>query len=74
MSDRPIQIKMSRVGDFYEAYGDDADIVATVLQITVTERNGRKMTGIPAWAMAKTASDLAEQNIVASLPTTQGEG
>ena len=41
------------MGDFYEAYGDDAAIVADVLGITLTDRDGDKVAAFPRSALDK---------------------
>src|SRR6202049_457878 len=52
----PEAVLLSRVGDFYEAYGDDAETVARALQIALTskEAGGKKrvaMAGVPHHAL-----------------------
>ena len=37
-----------RLGDFYEAFHDDASILADELQLTLTKRQGVPMSGVPA--------------------------
>ena len=36
-----------RLGDFYEMFGDDAIEVSKLLNLTLTQRSGRPMCGIP---------------------------
>ncbi len=53
----PEAILLSRVGDFYEAYGEDAETIARALQIALTskEAGGGKrvaMAGVPHHALA----------------------
>jgi DNA mismatch repair protein MutS len=36
-----------RMGDFYEAFYDDAQLISTVLDLTLTKRQGTPMSGIP---------------------------
>jgi DNA mismatch repair protein MutS len=38
-SKHPDMILLFRVGDFYELYGDDAEIVSKLLGLTLTTRN-----------------------------------
>ena len=40
-----------RVGDFYEFYGEDAEIAAKVLELHISSRNGEPMVGIPQHAL-----------------------
>ncbi len=39
-----------RLGDFYEAFYEDAKVLANLLDITLTQRQGVPMSGIPAHA------------------------
>ena len=43
-NERPDVVLLMRVGDFYEAYGEDAETIAGQLEITLT---GREIQGIP---------------------------
>ena len=36
-----------QLGDYWEAFGDDAKIIAHILKIALTKRNEVPMTGIP---------------------------
>ena len=36
-----------RLGDFYEMFGEDAREVSSLLDLTLTQRNGQPMAGIP---------------------------
>jgi len=40
-------ILLLRVGDFYEAFDDDADTIARVLSLTLTTRGDHRMAGFP---------------------------
>ena len=40
-------ITLIKIGDFYEAFDNDAATVARELDLTITRRNGRPTTGIP---------------------------
>ncbi|MBD5635128.1 MAG: DNA mismatch repair protein MutS, partial [Candidatus Eremiobacteraeota bacterium] len=67
----PDAILLSRVGDFYEAYGDDASTIAAALQIALTSKEsggGRRvaMAGVPHHALDKYLAELvAQQRVVA---------
>jgi DNA mismatch repair protein MutS len=67
----PEAIVLARVGDFYEAYGDDAETIAALLQIALTSKeagNGRRiaMAGVPHHALEQYLAKLvAQQRIVA---------
>jgi len=43
----PGVILLLRVGDFYEAFDDDADTIARVLSLAKTTRADRRMAGFP---------------------------
>ncbi|MBC8102080.1 MAG: DNA mismatch repair protein MutS, partial [Cytophagales bacterium] len=43
-NERPDVVLLMRVGDFYEAYGEDAETIASQLEITLT---GREIQGLP---------------------------
>lgn len=40
-------ILLFRMGDFYEAFHEDAEILSTTIDLTLTKRQGIKMAGIP---------------------------
>lgn len=42
-----------RMGDFYEAFHDDAEVMAEVLDLTLTKRQGTPMAGVP-WHTCET--------------------
>ena len=46
-SQYPGAILLMRVGDFYEAFDDDADTLARVLSLARTTRGQRRMAGFP---------------------------
>jgi DNA mismatch repair protein MutS len=46
-SQYPGVILLLRVGDFYEAFGDDADTVARVCNLAKTMRGDHRMAGFP---------------------------
>ena len=64
-------ILLARVGDFYEAYGDDAETIAAALQIALTSKEaggGQRvaMAGVPYHALdGYLAKLVAQQRIVA---------
>ncbi len=68
----PEAILLSRVGDFYEAYGEDAETVAGALQIALTSKEaggGRRvaMAGVPHHALTQYLAKLVEQRFVVAL-------
>lgn len=52
-------LTFKRMGDFYEAFDDDAKTVADVLGIALTKRGDRQMCGIPAHAAAEYFAQLS---------------
>src|ERR1700685_3214388 len=73
MKDRyPDAILLSRVGDFYEAYGDDATTIAAALQIALPSKEagaGQRgaMAGVPHHALDKYLADLVAQHRIVAL-------
>jgi len=68
----PEAILLSRVGDFYEAYGEDAETIARALQIALTskEAGGGKrvaMAGVPHHALTQYLARLVAQRFVVAL-------
>ena len=61
-AERPDVVLLMRVGDFYEAYGEDAEIIARELEITLTGRDvaGARvpMAGVPHHAMERYVARL----------------
>ncbi len=68
----PEAIVLARVGDFYEAYGADADDIAARLQIALTSKeagNGQRiaMAGVPHHALDQYLAKLVAQQCVVAL-------
>jgi DNA mismatch repair protein MutS len=68
----PEAILLSRVGDFYEAYGEDAETIARALSIALTSKEaggGRRvaMAGVPYHALDGYLSKLIAQRRVVAL-------
>jgi DNA mismatch repair protein MutS len=63
-AERPDVVLLMRVGDFYEAYGDDAETMARELEITLTGREDKAagtripMAGVPHHAMERYVTRL----------------
>lgn len=71
-SKHPEAILLSRVGDFYEAYGDDAETVARALQIALTSKEagaGKRvaMAGVPHHALPNYLARLVQQRFIVAL-------
>jgi DNA mismatch repair protein MutS len=68
----PEAILLSRVGDFYEAYGEDAEAIARALSIALTskEAGGGKrvaMAGVPHHALTQYLARLVAQRFIVAL-------
>ncbi len=68
----PEAILLSRVGDFYEAYGEDAEVIARALQIALTSKeagSGQRvaMAGVPHHALAAYLARLVQQRFIVAL-------
>lgn len=68
----PEALLLSRVGDFYEAYGEDAETAARALQIALTSKEaggGRRvaMAGVPHHALAQYLARLVQQRYIVAL-------
>jgi len=68
----PDAILLSRVGDFYEAYGDDAGTIAAALQIALTSKEaggGQRvaMAGVPYHALDGYLAKLVQQQRIVAL-------
>jgi DNA mismatch repair protein MutS len=68
----PEAILLSRVGDFYEAYGEDAETIARALSIALTSKEaggGRRvaMAGVPHHALDGYLAKLVAQRRVVAL-------
>jgi DNA mismatch repair protein MutS len=68
----PEAVLLSRVGDFYEAYGEDAETIARALQIALTSKEaggGRRvaMAGVPHHALSGYLAKLVAQRFIVAL-------
>jgi DNA mismatch repair protein MutS len=68
----PEAVLLARVGDFYEAYGEDAETIARALQIALTSKEaggGQRvaMAGVPHHALAQYLARLVGQRYVVAL-------
>lgn len=71
-SRHPEAILLSRVGDFYEAYGEDAETVARALSIALTSKEagaGKRvaMAGVPYHALSGYLARLVAQRWIVAL-------
>ena len=56
-------VTLSKVGDFYEMYDDDAQIGANVLGLVLTRKGERQMVGFPAHALDDYTAKLRNNGI-----------
>ncbi len=63
---------MFQLGDFYEFFFDDAAIVARILKITLTNRRGVPMAGIPFYAINYYINQFLAANI--NVAVTENDG
>ena len=68
----PEAVLLARVGDFYEAYGEDAETIARALAIALTTKeagSGQRvaMAGVPHHALAQYLARLVAQRFVVAL-------
>ncbi len=54
----PQAVVLMRVGDFFEAYGETAKLLAETCGLTLTERDGIPMSGIPHHMAEKRVAQL----------------
>lgn len=57
-SQNPDALLLHRMGDFYEAMGDDAKTVADALNLTLTRRNTVPMAGVPLFSLQSSIAAL----------------
>ena len=57
------QIKLYRYGDFYEAFGKDAELAAKILELHITNRNEESMVGMPSHKLNDYLDILRNNNI-----------
>jgi len=56
-----------RLGDFYEAFYDDATLLAKAINVTLTKRQGIPMSGIPAHAAEAYIEKLIEKGFLVAI-------
>lgn len=57
-------ITATRVGDFYEFYGEDAKELSEKFNLTLTTRNGEPMVGVPAYAFDDYCSEWYDRGYI----------
>ncbi len=68
----PEALLLARVGDFYEAYGEDAETLARALQLALTGKDGGggkrvAMAGVPHHALERYLAKLVAQRFVVAI-------
>lgn len=63
----------TRIGDFYEFFGPDAEAASKLLTITLTRRREIPMAGVPIWAKYKFFSQLANSRKLYVLEADESE-
>jgi len=53
-----------RLGDFYEAFYDDAALLSEAVDVTLTKRQGIPMSGVPAHAAEGYIEKLVEKGFL----------
>lgn len=62
-----------RLGDFYEAFFDDAEQLSNVLRIVLTSRNGNPMAGIPYHALSQYLKKLVDAGLKVAICEQVGD-
>jgi DNA mismatch repair protein MutS len=71
---RPGAILLMRLGDFYEAFGADAETMAEVCGIGLMERAGLgKMAGIPAFCVEDYVAKIVKAGYSVALAEPNGQ-
>lgn len=75
----PDHLLLTRLGDFYEAFGEDAQTLAAVCKLTLTVRRvgpagGRVMAGIPHFTADKYIARLVEAGHKVAVAEASGGG
>ncbi len=56
-----------RLGDFYEAFYDDAKLLSEAVDVTLTQRQGTPMSGVPAHAAEGYIEKLVEKGFLVAI-------
>lgn len=62
-----------RLGDFYEAFYEDAKLLANALDLTLTQRQGVPMSGIPHHAAENYIEKLVQQGFLVAIAEQIGD-
>jgi DNA mismatch repair protein MutS len=70
----PGVLHLFKMGDFYEAFGDDAATLAHTIGLVLTERRGVRMAGLPYHQLHRYVRQLREAGqLVAVLEPIDGK-
>jgi hypothetical protein len=67
-------IRLTRIGDFYEAYGEDAQTLTELLNLSLTPRQGAAMCGFPDRLLDEYATRLKEVGYAFALTEVSAKG
>jgi DNA mismatch repair protein MutS len=56
-------IELRRAGDFFEAFGEDAERIAKAVGTVYTSRNGAALIGVPYYATERYAARAAANGL-----------
>ena len=57
-AEKPGYLVLVKLGDFWEAFEQDAQVLAQELQLTLTQRAGVPMAGFPHWTLTRYLKQL----------------
>ena len=70
---KPDAVLLFRLGDFYEAFHDDAKILSKELDLTLTQRQGTPMSGIPYHAAENYIEKLVTKGYLIAIAEQVGD-
>jgi len=60
-------VLLFRLGDFYEAFYEDAEVLSKELELTLTQRQGVPMSGVPYHSIDKYLDKLTEKGFIVAI-------
>ena len=67
-------VAIFKIGDFYEAFNEDAEKLASILELTLTHRNKTPMVCFPYHAYYKTIAQMVSKGIECVVARSVGDG
>ena len=67
-------VAIFKIGDFYEAFNEDAEKLAPILELTLTHRNKNPMVGFPHHSFHRTIAKLVSSGIECVVARPVGDG